>query len=88
MHAYFKTCISYIFACNSRINYDDILALAPLEEEQLLYRIQAQDALQSLQGAGGNKAEGRGILIQVAESAYRFLLGAMAGGKEDTRDGC
>ncbi|XP_064643384.1 electrogenic aspartate/glutamate antiporter SLC25A12, mitochondrial-like isoform X3 [Lineus longissimus] len=60
-----------------KITYKDILALAPLEEEKMPYRMQVvavQDAVED--AAAGH---GRGVLVQILESGYRFFLGGIAG---------
>uniref|UniRef100_A0A8C5B350 Solute carrier family 25 member 13 n=1 Tax=Gadus morhua TaxID=8049 RepID=A0A8C5B350_GADMO len=57
-----------------RVGWQDIEKIAPLEEGALPYNLAEVQRQQS--GSDGS----RPVLVQVAESAYRFTLGSVAGG--------
>lgn len=62
----------------SRIQPADLNLLAPIEQERMPYSLQRR-AIQEMvaeQYEGG----GRGILVQIMESGYRFILGSISGG--------
>lgn len=62
---------------SGRITYNDILSLAPLDLEKLPFRIQARALQEKIQEQYAG--HGRGVLIQILESVYRFGLGSVAG---------
>ncbi|XP_064594898.1 electrogenic aspartate/glutamate antiporter SLC25A13, mitochondrial-like isoform X2 [Liolophura sinensis] len=59
-----------------RVMYDDLLAISPMEGKQTPYSVKMQVAEENIRL---EQPVERGILIQVAESIYRFGLGAIAG---------
>jgi len=62
---------------DGRITYLDIQCLAPLDLNKMPYSIQAQALQEKIQDQYAG--HGRGVLIQVFESVYRFGLGSVAG---------
>uniref|UniRef100_A0A8C8LMU4 EF-hand domain-containing protein n=1 Tax=Oncorhynchus tshawytscha TaxID=74940 RepID=A0A8C8LMU4_ONCTS len=66
--------LSGLHSHSGRLNVSDIERIAPLEEGALPYHL-AEIQKQQSQGDGS-----RSVLLQVAESAYRFSLGSIAGG--------
>uniref|UniRef100_A0A8C8F3E9 EF-hand domain-containing protein n=1 Tax=Oncorhynchus tshawytscha TaxID=74940 RepID=A0A8C8F3E9_ONCTS len=65
--------LSGLHSHSGRLNVSDIERIAPLEEGALPYHL-AEIQKQQSQGDGS-----RSVLLQVAESAYRFSLGSIAG---------
>ncbi|XP_068091163.1 electrogenic aspartate/glutamate antiporter SLC25A13, mitochondrial isoform X2 [Hyperolius riggenbachi] len=63
-----------LYAPRGRMTMADIERIAPLEEGALPYNL--AEAQRQLQGSG---EVSRTVLVQVAESAYRFALGSIAG---------
>ncbi|ELU00422.1 hypothetical protein CAPTEDRAFT_169511 [Capitella teleta] len=60
-----------------RVSYNDLIAIAPLKQDRMPYRMQAQAMAEKVQDSYA--LHGRGVAIQILESAYRFGLGAVAG---------
>jgi len=56
-----------------RITFDHIKKVAPLEEDRMPYRIQ------SIELANTDTGDKRSVMLSIAESMYRFGLGAIAG---------
>uniref|UniRef100_A0AAY5KK12 EF-hand domain-containing protein n=1 Tax=Esox lucius TaxID=8010 RepID=A0AAY5KK12_ESOLU len=66
--------LSGLHSQSGRLNFADIERIAPLEEGALPYHLAE---IQKQQSHGDSS---RSVLLQVAESAYRFSLGSIAGG--------
>uniref|UniRef100_A0A8C7L8V9 Solute carrier family 25 member 12 n=1 Tax=Oncorhynchus kisutch TaxID=8019 RepID=A0A8C7L8V9_ONCKI len=67
--------LSGLHSHSGRLNVSDIERIAPLEEGALPYHLaEIQKQVRDLSGDGS-----RSVLLQVAESAYRFSLGSIAG---------
>ncbi|BFZ22432.1 hypothetical protein BsWGS_25470 [Bradybaena similaris] len=67
----------YLQNQQSLMTYADLDVLSPLEGRETPFKIQMQIAEQKLRLEQGHTE--RTVLMQVAESAYRFTLGALAG---------
>uniref|UniRef100_A0A6Q2WZ15 EF-hand domain-containing protein n=1 Tax=Esox lucius TaxID=8010 RepID=A0A6Q2WZ15_ESOLU len=65
--------LSGLHSQSGRLNFADIERIAPLEEGALPYHLAE---IQKQQSHGDSS---RSVLLQVAESAYRFSLGSIAG---------
>lgn len=56
--------------------YSDIERISPPEENRMPYRVRAVKAEEKL------NLQTRNVSVQIFESAYRFFLGSIAGGKD------
>lgn len=61
------------FRDDEKITLNDINKISPLEENQMPYRVSALKAEEKF------NLQNRNVTVQVFESAYRFLLGSIAG---------
>lgn len=64
----------YLYLYCRKITLNDINKISPLEENQMPYRVNALKAEEKF------NLQNRNVTVQVFESAYRFLLGSIAGG--------